>query len=217
MRKAFVHLTLVAGLLACALPATAQTRTGAWLMQRLAEQAQENALAAEGAQRADDARTWRAWADRYRALAALPAARQTDAEAVARGNVAGNRQLALQAHQLGAGDAEDLYRASAVFWDGIATRLAQGGALAIRFPQRQMLHPVPGLPGTPWEQAAGAASRDVADCQLLARRVRSCRKQVSGLLSRSLTTGEDSGDFLVVRRAQCDRAQELYLARCAGH
>ena len=26
-----------------------------------------------------------------------------------------------------------------------------------------------------------------------------------------------SGDFLVVRRAQCNRAQELYLARCASH
>lgn len=217
MRKTCVHLTLVAGLLACALPAMAQTRTGAWLMQRLAEQAQENALAAEGAHRAVDARTWRAWADRYRALAASPAARQIDAAAVAHGNVEGNRQLAQQAHRLGAGDAEDLYRASAVFWDEIATRLEQGGALTIHFPERQMLHLVPGLPGTPWERAAGAASRDAADCRLLKQRVRSCRTQVSGLLGRSLTTGEDSGDFLVVRRAQCDRAQELYVARCAGH
>jgi hypothetical protein len=217
MRKAFVHLTMVVWLLAYALPVMAQTRSAAWLMQRLADQAQENALAADGAHRAQDARTWRAWADRYRGLAALPVAQQADAGWVASSNVAGNRQLAQQARQVGATDAEDLYRASAVFWQDIATQLEHGDALSIHFPERQMLHPVPGLPGTPWERPAGAAPGVAADCSLLAQRVRSCEAQVSGLLNHSLTTGEDNGDFMVVRRAQCDRAQELYVARCASH
>jgi hypothetical protein len=30
----------------------------------------------------------------------------------------------------------------------------------------------------------------------------------------SLITGEDSGDFQVVRMSQCDAAQELYVAQC---
>lgn len=211
MRKGFVYLSLAAWLMACATPVLAQARSAAWLMQRLADQAQRNAVAAEGAHHAQDARTWRAWADRYHALAALPAAREADAIAVARGNIAGNRQLAQQARQTGMVDAEDLYQASAVFWDDLATQLERGDALTIRFPQRQMLRPVPGLPGTPWERA------DASDCQLLARRVRSCEAQVGTLLNHSLTAGEDDGDFLVVRRAQCNRAQELYLAHCAPH
>lgn len=215
MRKASVHLTMVFWLLACAPPVMAQTHSAAWLMQRLADQAQEKALAADGAHRAQDARTWRAWADRYRGLAALPAAQQADAGWVASSNVTGNRQLAQQARQAGATEAEDLYRASAVFWQDLATQLEHGAALSIHFPERQMLHPVPGLPGTPWERPA--ASGTATDCGLLARRVRSCEAQVSGLLNHSLTTGEDNGDFMVVRRAQCDRAQELYLARCASH
>jgi len=211
MRKGFIHLSLAAWLLVSATPVLAQTRSAAWLMQRLADQAQHNAATAEGAHHAQDAQVWRAWADRYRALAALPAAQQTDALTVARSNIAGNRQLAQQARQAGAADAADLYQASAVLWDDIAAQLEHGDALTIHFPERQMLHPVQGLPGTPWERA------DASDCQLLARRVRSCEAQVSTLLDRSLTTGEDDGDFLVVRRAQCDRAQELYLARCASH
>lgn len=211
MRKGFVHLSLAAWLLACATPVLARTHTAAWLMRQLADQAQHNAAAAEGAHHAQDARTWRAWADRYRALATLPAAQATDALTVARSNVAGNRQLAQQARQVGAVDAEALYQASAVLWDDLAAQLERGDALTIRFPERQMLHPVQGLPGTPWERA------DASDCQLLAQRVRSCEAQVSTLLDHSLTTGEDDGDFLVVRRAQCDRAQELYLAHCASH
>lgn len=217
MRKVSVYLPLAIGLFAWAsTSALAQTRSAAWLMQRLADQAQHEAAAADAAHRAGDARTWRAWANRYRTLAASPAAQQIDAQTVARGNVAGNRQLERQARQAGMADAADLYRASAVFWADIAGQVQHGDAPAVHFPERQMLHPVPGLPGTPWEQAAAAASPDAVDCPRLAQRVRSCRAQVSGLLSRSLTTGEDNGDFLVVRRAQCDRAQELYLARCAG-
>lgn len=217
MRKALAYLTLAIGLLACAAPASAQTRSAAWLMQRLAEQAQHEAAAAEAAHRAGDAHIWRAWADRYHSLAASPAAQQLDAETVAGSNITGNQQLALQARQAGAADAADLYQASAVFWDDLAAQLQRGDALTVRFPERQMLHPVPGLPGTPWEQAGAAASRDAADCQLLARRVRSCEAQMSTLLDHSLVTGQDSGDFMVVRRAQCNRAQELYLARCASH
>jgi hypothetical protein len=211
MRKGFVLLPLVVWLMACATPVLAQARSAAWQMQQLADQAQHEAVAAEGAHRAQDARVWRAWADRYRMLAALSAAREADAITVARSNIAGNRQLAQQARQTGAADAADLYQASAVLWDDLAAQLERGGALSIRFPQRQMLHPVPGLPGTPWERA------DAGDCQLLAQRVRACEAQVSTLLDHSLTSGEDSGDFLVVRRAQCNRAQELYLARCASH
>ena len=211
MRKGFVHLSLAAWLMACAMPVLAQTRSAAWLMQQLADQAQHNAANAESAHHAQDARTWRAWADRYRALAALPAAREADAVTVARSNMAGNRQLAQQARKTGAAEAEDLYQASATFWADLTAQLQRGGALAIRFPERQMLHPVQGLPGTPWERA------DAGDCQLLAQRVRACEAQVSTLLDHSLTTGESSGDFLVVRRAQCNRAQELYLARCASH
>lgn len=211
MRKGFVHLSLAAWLVVSATPGLAQTRSAAWLMQRLADQAQHNATTAEGAHHGQDARIWRAWADRYRALAALPAAREADAITVARSNVTGNRQLAQQARQTGAADAEDLYQASAVFWDDLAAQLERGDTLAVRFPERQMLHPVPGLTGTPWERA------DAGDCQLLAQRVRSCEAQLSTLLDHSLTTGEDNGDFLVVRRVQCNRAQELYLARCASH
>jgi len=98
-----------------------------------------------------------------------------------------------------------------VLWEDLAAQLEHGDELTVRFPERQMLHPVQGLPGTPWERA------DASDCQLLAQRVRSCEAQVSTLLNHSLTTGDDDGDFLVVRRAQCNRAQELYLARCAAH
>jgi hypothetical protein len=211
MRKGFVLLSLAVWLMVCAAPVLAQARSAAWLMQQLAEQAQHEAATAEGAHRAQDASVWRAWADRYRMLAALPAAREADAIGVARSNIAGNRQLAQQARQSGAADAADLYQASAVLWDDLAAQLERGGALTIRFPQRQMLHPVPGLPGTPWERA------DAGDCQLLAQRVRACEAQVRALLDHSLTSGEDSGDFLVVRRAQCNRAQELYLARCSSH
>ena len=209
MRKGFVHLSLAACLVVCATPVLAQMRSAAWLMQRLADEAQHHAATAEGAHHAQDARTWRAWAKRYLTSAALPAAKEADARAGARSNVAGNRHLAQQARQAGVADAEDLYQASAVVWDDLAAQLERGNALTVRFPERQMLHPVPGLPGTPWERT------DASDCQLLSQRVRSCEAQVSALLDHSLTTGEDDGDFLVVRRAQCNRAQELYLARCA--
>jgi len=74
-----------------------------------------------------------------------------------------------------------------------------------------MLYPIQGLAGTPWVDIGG---RHASDCRVLLQRAQSCRAQLSQLQHHSLVTGEDSGDFQVVRLGQCDAAEELYVAQC---
>jgi hypothetical protein len=199
-------------LLACAGAAFAQARSGAWLMGVMHDQALEHAAQSRAAHHANDAANWTAWAGLYGKLAADPRVQDMDAVSFSRNNVQYNRQEALVMARNGIGPGADLYNASAEMWADLARQIESGsGTPRVHFPEKQMLSPIEGLAGTPWVDIGG---RHASDCRVLAQRAQSCRAQLSQVQHHSLVTGEDSGDFQVVRLSQCNAAQELYVAQC---
>lgn len=192
--------------------AFAQQRSATWLMGVLHDQALQQAAQARAAHHDEDAKTWQAWAGLYGKLAADPRVQQMDAGLFSRNNVQYNQEEALAMTRNNAAVAADLYNASAQMWADLAQQLESGsGTPQVHFPVKQMLTPIAGLAGTPWVDIGG---RHASDCRVLAQRAQSCRAQLSQLQHHSLVTGEDSGDFQVVRMGQCDAAQELYVAQC---
>jgi hypothetical protein len=192
--------------------ALAQQRSAAWLLGVLHDQALQHATRARAAHHDNDAANWQGWAGLYGKLGADPRVQAMDAGAFARNNVQYNQQEALVMSRNGIGPGADLYNASARMWADLAQQLANGaGTPQVHFPEKLMLSPIAGLAGTPWVDIGG---RHASDCRVLAQRAQSCRAQLSQLQHHSLITGEDSGDFQVVRMSQCDAAQELYVAQC---
>jgi len=192
--------------------ASAQQRSAAWLLGVLHDQALQRATRARVAHRDNDAANWQGWAGLYGKLGADPRVQAMDAVAFARNNVQYNQQEARVMSRNGIGPGANLYNASAQMWADLAQQLEDGSAAPqVHFPEKQMLSPIEGLAGTPWVDIGG---HHASDCRVLAQRAQSCRAQLSQLQHHSLITGEDGGDFQVVRMGQCDAAQELYLAQC---
>lgn len=209
MRQPFLRLFVATVLLACAVSALAQARSGAWLMGVLRDQALQHASQAQNGR---DATNWKAWAGLYGKLAADPRVQQVDAVSFSRNNAKFNQAEALVMTRNGIGPGADLYNASAQMWTDLAQQIESGsGTPQVHFPEKQMLSPIAGLAGTPWVDIGG---RHASDCRVLAQRAESCRAQLSQVQHHSLVTGEDSGTFQVIRLRQCDAAQELYVAQC---
>lgn len=195
--------------------AMAKERTAAWLFQKLVDQANLEARQARAGGHPRDAKAWEDWSRFYGRLAHDPRAQALGATRAAKDNIAYCRDHQAQLARAGRKDAADLYRVSAELWADLVRQLERGGAVTVRFSRAQMVKVIPGLEGTPWAGATQTrSSAHTADCQALAARVRACERQVSQTLSHSLTTVSDESTFLTVRRAQCNRAQELYLAQC---
>ena len=203
---AFIALILFAA------SACAQQRTGAWLMEAMHAQMLQKASQAQAAHHPAEAATWRDWAVLYARLAADPRAQRMDAESLARSNVQYNRREALAMEHNNMLAPAELYDASARMWAGLGQQLSGNAAtLHVDFPEKQMLTPIAGLAGTPWQDLGG---HHATDCRVLAQRAQSCRAQLSRVQQHALVAGEDSGDFQVVRMSQCNAAQELYVAQC---
>lgn len=213
MRKVVRGKTLaLIALAAFAATASAQQHTAAWLLELMRGQATQLATQARTAHRNDDAANWQAWAGLYGKLAADPRVQQMDAITFSRNNVKFNQEEALVMTRNGIGPGAELYNASAQMWADLAQQLENGSDTPqVHFPEQQMLYPIQGLAGTPWVDIGG---RHASDCRVLLQRAQSCRAQLSQLQHHSLVTGEDSGDFQVVRLGQCDAAEELYVAQC---
>lgn len=212
MRQTFLRTFVIAAALACAGPAFAQVRNGAWLMGVMRDQASRLAAQARDAHREKDAANWEAWAGLYGKLAADPRVQQVDAVSFSRNNAKFNQEEALVMLRNGIGPGADLYNASAQMWTDLARQIEDGsGTPRVHFPDKQMLTPIEGLAGTPWVDIGG---RHASDCRVLAQRAQSCRAQLSQVQNHSLVTGEDSGTFQVIRLRQCNAAEELYVAQC---
>jgi hypothetical protein len=212
MRQTVFRSLVILALLAFAGAALAQARNGAWLMGVMKDQALQHAARARAAHHGNDAANWQGWAELYAKIGADARIQKMDAATLARNSVRYNQQEALAMTRNGIGPGADLYNASAEMWADLARQIESGSeALQVRFPEKQMLSPIEGLAGTPWVDIGG---RHASDCRVLAQRAQSCRAQLSQVQHHSLVTGEDSGDFQVVRLAQCDAAQELYVAQC---
>jgi hypothetical protein len=209
------HLSSALALIALTVFATAafaQQRSAAWLMGVLRDQALQQAAQSRTMHHEDDAKTWQVWAGLYGKLANDPGPQATDAMAFARHNIQNNQEEALAMTRNNAATAADLYNASAQMWADIAQQLAHGGPLQVHFPVKQMLTPIVGLSGTPWQNMGG---HHATDCRILAQRAQACRAQLTQLQHHNFVTGQTNGVYEVMRLQQCDAAQELYLGQCA--
>lgn len=207
-----LRMCLTLSLLAVAGTAVAQQRSAAWLMGVLRDQASQHAAAARAVHRANDAANWQAWARLYGNSAKDARLRQVDAQSFAHNNTKFNQEEAQVMVRNGIQPAADLYDASAKMWTDLAQQLADGtDKLQVHFPELQMLTPIGGLAGTPWQDQDG---HHASDCRVLAQRAQSCHAQLSQMRQHSLITGQSNGAYEVMRLRQCNAAQELYVAQC---
>lgn len=212
MYQPVLRMCLTISLLAVAGVAVAQQRSAAWLMGVLHDQASQHAAEARVAHRANDATQWQEWASLYGNSAKDARLQQLDAQSFARNNAKFNQQEAQVMVRNGIQPAADLYDASAQMWMDLAQQLARGAdKLQVHFPERQMLTPIGGLAGTPWQDQGG---HHASDCRALAQRAQSCRAQLSQLQHHNTIIGRTNGVYEVMRLQQCDAAQELYVAQC---
>lgn len=220
MPRRLRNVALIPFILAVGIPAFASApRNGVWLFTKLATQARSEEKEARAAGRTSDAATWQEWAKEYDSLAADPRAEDLSALALSRSNIEFNRTLARQAKQSRNEAALALYEASAKMWTDLAADLAGQKPVTVRFPAKEMLTPVPGLPGTPWagaKQPGAETGAGETDCRALAERARACEKRQASIVHDGIVSGDGASDFAVVQRTQCDRAEELYAARCLG-
>lgn len=212
MYRPVLRMCLTLSFLAVAGTAVAQQHSGVWLMGVLHDQALQHAAEANAAHRADDAANWRAWAALYGKFARDARLRQIDARTLALNNTTFNQQEARVMVRNGIQPAADLYDASAKMWMDLAQQLASGAdEVQVHFPERQLLKPIGGLAGTPWQNQGG---HHASDCRALAQRAQNCRAQLSQLQQHDLVTGQSNGEYEAVRLRQCNAAQELYVAQC---
>lgn len=124
--------------------------TGADLLRGIAGVAEN--LARRDAQRgrSADAANWAAWANLYRTGAALLPP-QMSAQQMLRGNIEFCRQMMAKAALQGQRPLTNFYRASVVMWQDLLNQVERGGEVIVHFPD-EMLIPIPGAPGTPWER-----------------------------------------------------------------
>lgn len=203
--KSFAFCVSFAVLLIAGAALAATPRTGGWLFNLLADQADAQAQSAKPA----DAQIWHGWAAQYRRVSIQPNVR--DASAI---------DLTAQLVQITERDAAAasdprviaLSRASAVYWRDLHDQLERGGPIMAHFP-KEMLIPVPGMDGTPW--ASNTPHATASDCAAITQRVQLCRAQV-GQATHEQMTGlyNDQSSYILVREQQCHRWEEAYVAYC---
>jgi hypothetical protein len=185
--------------------------SAAWLFLKLTDQAELEARAAAKHGDTKAAGIWRAWERQYGESAVSPALEGKSALDITAQLATSNTDAAARAH-----DPREtaLERASAVFWRGLHAQLAAGGPLTIAFPRREMLTPVPGLKGTPWDASAQPTA---ADCAQLAQRVRFCEAQGAQMAHENATGLYGDRSFpLLMQQHSCHRWEEMRLAYCGG-
>lgn len=185
--------------------------SAAWLFLKLTDQAEQEARAAAKHGDTKAANTWRAWERQYGETAVSPNLEGKSALQITDELATGNAAAAAKAH-----DPREaaLERASAVFWGDLHRQLAAGQPLAIAFPKREMLIPVPGMKGTPWDTSAQPTA---ADCAQLAERVRFCEAQAAQMAHENATgLYGDRSMPLLMQQHSCHRWEEMRLAYCAG-
>jgi len=100
--------------------------------------------------RTADAANWQGWAALYQAGAAqIPP--QMSAQQMLRLNIDFCRQMERRASVQGHRPLANLYRASVAMWQDLLRQVERGGEVIVHFPD-EMLIPIPGAPGTPWER-----------------------------------------------------------------
>ena len=147
LRHFFTFLALILFPLA----ARAREATGADLLYRVGDEAAREAFEASRQDEMDAAQLWRQWATRYWNQGDQIRNRDLPIGQLLNGNIAFNRRASAQAADAGNERAARFYDASARFWNDIGQQLAAGQKPEIHFPKREMLSPIAGLPGTPWE------------------------------------------------------------------
>ena len=147
----FRHVCTLLALILCPLAARAREATGADLLYRVGDEAAKEAFEASRQEEMDTAHLWRQWATRYWNQGDQIRNRDIPIEQLLNGNIAFNRRAAQQAADAGNERAARFYDQSARFWNDIGQQLAAGQKPEIHFPRREMLSPIAGLPGTPWE------------------------------------------------------------------
>jgi hypothetical protein len=188
----------------------APARNGTWLLQRLAAEATQQAAHASNAA---DANTWRAWARVYAASENDATVQNESALALVEGAIRNNQQQVAIYTRLNDAKAVGFWRGSLAFWQQLAQQLEAGGDIAIRFPTKAMLTPIPGLAGTPWENQRRA---NAADCATIAEHIRNCLGRAS-LARHQNMMGNGSGGFtLLTIERECHQWQEMQLAYCHG-
>jgi len=186
------------------------------LMIDLAGQAHANAVAAAGRSRGGDAKTWRAWEALYRRQAILPQVQAMSALQLIDNAANENAREVAADTAAGKAQAAAFFQASRDFWIALDREVRQGEPFVIRFPDRAMLTPVAGLPGTPW--AGPPVKATASDCAAIAQRVRQCEADVAGAMHHDMMgLGEDQSGYALVRRQQCNRWEEARLAYCPAH
>lgn len=189
----------------------AEQGSAAWLFLKLTDQAEQEGRAAARHGDTKAANTWRAWERQYGETAVSPNLEGKSALQITDQLAAGNAAAAAKAH-----DPREvaLERASAVFWRDLHRQLAAGQPLTIAFPKREMLTPVPGLKGTPWDASAQPTA---ADCAQLAERVRFCEAQTAQMAHENMTGLYGNRSMpLLMQQHSCHKWEEMRLAYCAG-
>jgi len=131
--------------------AHARDLTASDLIYRVGDEAAKEAFQSSDQDESDAAQLWRQWATRYWNHADQLRGRPIPLAQYLQGNMNYARRAAQQAAAAGNMPAARFYDASSRFWNDIYQQLANGQKPAIHFPKREMLNPIPGLPGTPWE------------------------------------------------------------------
>jgi hypothetical protein len=131
--------------------ANAEEPTASDVLYLVGDQAAREALQAIDQEQPAAAQLWRQWASHYWNHADTLRATPLPADQYIARNIDFCRQAAAQAADAGQQPAARFYDTRARFWDDVLRQLQAGQKPAIRFPKREMLNPIPGLPGTPWQ------------------------------------------------------------------
>jgi hypothetical protein len=183
-----------------------------WLFLKLSEQASAESSAAAKAGHAADAKTWAAWSQIYRQDVVSPNVEGKSAVQITDELERSNRAALSTAHDP---RAAALDRASADFWRRLHDELATGAPLVIAFPKREMLTPIAGLQGTPWQAGVNATA---SDCASLAERARACEAQAAEMQRENASGLYGDRSFpLLMQEHQCHKWEEMHTAYCPRH
>lgn len=164
--------------------------TGSWLLNQVAEAAEKKSQEAKAMKRQADAQTWQEWGKLYRRHAQLSINRYTPALELLALNITFCHRAANDMETSHAFEAMRFYKASAIFWEDVMTQLRRGGSLKINFPEREMLTPIPGVAGTPWEflrvaPTAPGGPANNEECNRLYKAWKECDDEYEKLLKAS--------------------------------
>ena len=217
---------------ATALPARAQSgagqMSGSRLLKGLAGVAQGLAQRDAGLGRSADAANWQAWAQLYAAGAqALPPT--LSAAQMTALNAAYCDRLAGASESRGAAPLGRFYRASSTMWRDLTGQIARGGQVIVRFPD-ELLRPIPGAPGTPWERVSapsplqpGGAAPNGAQALAALRAQASNRSatapfsgDAAGLINRLNSMSQADVNALMAKGSPLDQFTPYWLKKAPG-